>query len=169
MNQVDALLVVLLVPFALRGYVRGFCRESVGLAGLVGGALAAAAGGSALSAALIARHLMPPLIAEIVAFAGIFIAVNLLAYLLGLLVDRLARAVFLGGVNRVAGIAFGVAKGAAFLGFVLLVVQEVVPVPAVVETIAKSRLGRPLTTLATDIVAVGRSFAGGHRAAEQPA
>src|SRR5207249_2504835 len=46
-NQVDALLVVLLVPFALRGYVRGFCRESVGLVGLLAGGLAAAAWGPA--------------------------------------------------------------------------------------------------------------------------
>ncbi len=34
LNQVDALLAVLLVPFALRGYWRGFCREGFGLAGL---------------------------------------------------------------------------------------------------------------------------------------
>lgn len=169
MNRVDALLLVLLVPFALRGYFRGFCRESVGLAGLVVGALAAAAGGSTLAAALIERHLVPPVVAEMAAFAAIFIGVNLVAYVLGLLVDRMARALFLGGVNRVAGIAFGIAKGAAYLGFALLIVQEVVPAPKVIETIAKSRLGHPLMLLATDIVAVGRNFAGGHHAAEQPA
>src|SRR5262249_49779812 len=62
-NQVDALLLVLLTPFALRGFWRGFCRESFGLAGLLGGALAAAAGGSRLAAVLLGARLLPPVAA----------------------------------------------------------------------------------------------------------
>ena len=34
MNQLDALLLLLLTPFALRGYWRGFCREIFGLGGI---------------------------------------------------------------------------------------------------------------------------------------
>lgn len=160
MNQVDALLLVLLVPFALRGWIRGFCRESVGLAGLIAGGLAAAAFGPELAAEVLRRKLLPPVAAEAAAFAAIFIGVNVVAHVFGRLADRLARALFLGGVNRIAGVAFGVAKGAALLGFVLLVTEELAPVPSLAKTIAASRLGRPLTAFATDIVAAGKNLAG---------
>src|SRR5258705_532514 len=43
MNQVDALLLVLLVPFALRGWVRGVLREAFGVVGFVSGVIAASA------------------------------------------------------------------------------------------------------------------------------
>lgn len=159
MNQVDALLLVLLVPFALRGYWRGFCRESLGLAGLVLGALAATAGGSAVAGVLVARHLLPPVAAVAAAYAGIFIAVNLASHGLGVLADRLVRAVFLGGLNRAAGAVFGLAKGAALLGFGLLLAERVVASPGFDDVVAHSRLGRPLTQLATSVVATGRSWA----------
>ena len=158
MNQVDALLLVLLVPFALRGYVRGFCRESVGLGGLLAGGLAAAAWGPALGAVLAARQLLRPVLAEAIGCAVLFIAVNLATHLLGALADRVVRALFLASVNRAAGVVFGVAKGAALLGFALLLAERLVPSGALAEVIAASRLGRPLTELATGVVSVGRTL-----------
>jgi len=157
-NQVDALLVVLLVPFALRGYVRGFCRESVGLVGLLAGGLAAAAWGPALGVELVARHLLRPVLADAIGCAVLFVAVNLATHLLGALADRAARALFLATVNRAAGAVFGLAKGAALLGFALLLAQRLVPSAALAEVIAASRLGRPLTELATGVVSVGRTL-----------
>ena len=59
MNPLDALLLVLLVPFAFRGYFRGFCRETLGLIGLVGGVLAAGAAGPDLARALLAERALP--------------------------------------------------------------------------------------------------------------
>jgi membrane protein required for colicin V production len=165
-NQIDVLLLVLLVPFALRGYFRGFLRESLALAGLVGGALTAAAGGSALAAAFVARHLMPPFVATVVAFLSLFLVVYVGAQLLGLIADRVARAVFLGGLNRVAGLAFGVAKGALILGFGLILVEHFARSSELARVIDASRLGRPLTQFATHVVEAGRSLApaeGGER------
>src|SRR4029450_2019408 len=37
-SPLDALLLILIVSFALRGWWRGFCRETLALIGLVGGA-----------------------------------------------------------------------------------------------------------------------------------
>jgi len=157
-NQLDALVIVLLVPFTLRGWVRGFCRESVGLAGLIVGGLAAAAWGPAVGAALVARHLMGPVLAEATGCVAVFIGVNVVAHVLGALADRLARALFLGGVNRAAGAVFGLAKGAALVGFALLVTEHVLPSATFAQVIAASRLGRPLTELATGVVGVGRTL-----------
>jgi membrane protein required for colicin V production len=166
-NQVDALLLVLLVPFALRGYWRGFLRESLALLGLLGGALAAAAGGGRLAAALVARHLLPPVAARAAALTLLFLAVYVGAQVAGMIADRLARVILLGGLNRVAGLAFGVAKGALVLGFVLILVQQHLSSPALAGMIAASRLGGPLTQFATELVAVGRSLAGPAAGAER--
>jgi membrane protein required for colicin V production len=157
-NQVDALLLVLLTPFALRGFWRGFCRESFGLAGLLGGALAAAAGSSRLAGVMLAAHLLPPIAALPVAFAAIFVGIGVVANLLGLVADRLVRAVLLGGVNRIAGVAFGTLKGAAALGFLLLVAERLAS-PAITEVITASRLGGPLMHVATGVLEAGRGLA----------
>ncbi len=155
----DALLLILLVPFALRGYWRGFLRESLALVGLVGGALVAAAGGSTLAAVLVQRHLLPPLVARVAGITLLFVAVYVGAHLTGLIADRLARAIFLGGFNRAAGLAFGVAKGAVLLGFVLILLQQFVASPALNAMIAASRLGGPLAQFAANVVEAGRSLA----------
>lgn len=166
MNQVDVLLLVLLVPFALRGYWRGFCRESLGLAGLLGGVLGAAALGPRLATALLARGLLPSPVAYIAAFAVIFLSIAIAARLLGRLADRLTRALLLGGFNRAAGVVFGSVKGAALLGFALLLLQRLVPYPALGEVIAASRLGPPLMQLAGSVLDAGRGLyarPAGHR------
>jgi membrane protein required for colicin V production len=157
-NQLDALLLVLLIVFALRGWWRGFCRESLGLAGLFGGVLAAAAAGPHLAEALLARRLVPAAVALPVAWAAIFVATWMVAALVGHLADRLVRALLLGGLNRFAGAVFGSAKGAALLGFLLLLAEHVTPSPALARVIASSRLGRPLEQIAGSVVATGREL-----------
>jgi membrane protein required for colicin V production len=154
LTALDILLVVFLALFAFRGWVRGFCRESFGLLGLIGGVLVAAAAGPVLTEDLIARELIRPRAALPAAWAMIFLAVLLAASVLGRLADRIARALFLGGVNRVAGIALGCAKGAVFLGFGLLAAERLAPSRA--ETIEASRLGRPLSSLARQVLQAGR-------------
>jgi membrane protein required for colicin V production len=158
-NQVDVVLLVLLVPFAIRGWWRGFFRETLALAGLVGGVLAASAGGTAVAAEVAAVTRLSPLAARIVAIVGLFLAVYLAAYLAGLVAERLARAVALGGLNRAAGLAFGVAKGGVLLGVGLSLVQQLAPSRQLDALVDGSRVGRPLTRLAQHVVAAGRALA----------
>ena len=152
------LLLVLLTPFALRGYFRGFCRESLGLLGLIGGVLAAAAFGSLLSGALLGWRVPAPIAAP-AAFAAIFLGVTTLAMLVGMVADRLVRALLLGGVNRAAGAAFGSAKGATVLVFVLLLAHRLVPSPSFTEVLDGSRIGRPLMSIASTVLEAGRGLA----------
>ena len=156
MNRLDAILLLALGLFALRGYWRGFLRESFGLLGLVGGALAAAAGSAPLAAELEARQLLPSLLALPVAGVALFLLVYLSALLSGILAERIAHAILLGGLNRVAGVAFGVAKGAALLGFALIFVQRLRPPPGLTQLIADSRLGAPLSAFATGVIHAGQ-------------
>jgi membrane protein required for colicin V production len=157
-NPLDALLLILLVPFAFRGYFRGFCRETLGLVGVFGGVLAAAAAGPDVAEALLDRHVLPGVAAWPVAWAAIFCATFLLASLAGRIADGLARALLLGGVNRAAGALFGCAKGAAVLGFALLLFEQLAPSSSLTKIIAASRLGRPLEQIAGSVVQKGREL-----------
>jgi membrane protein required for colicin V production len=164
-NQLDALLLVFLVPFALRGWWRGLLREFSALAGLIGGVLVAVAFEPAVAAAVVERGLLPPVVAAVAAFLGLFLGIYVAANLIGTIADRLARTMLLGGLNRMAGIGFGLAKGAVLLGFGLSMAQRLAPSRTLDETIASSQLGRPLTQFAQLVVDAGRGLTVGIAAA----
>lgn len=148
-------LLVLLVPFALRGLFRGLLREAAALVGLVVGVVVAADRWTELAPVLVERVGVSPQTASIIAPAAIFLAVYLVAVLVGTLAHRLARTLFLGPVDRTAGFVFGAAKGAAVCGFALLVAQRLVPGPTLSELIAGSRVAMPLMQIASTIAQRG--------------
>src|SRR5439155_26080532 len=119
---------------------------------LSGGVRAAAAAGPTLAQALLARQLVRPGVALPLAWAAIFIGTFVVADLVGRIADRLVRALLLGGVNRLAGAFFGSVKGAALLGFALLLAARVLPSPPPERTIARSRLGRPLERIGGSVI-----------------
>ena len=152
MNAVDLVLVFLLLLWALRGYWRGFFRESFGLIALVGG-LAMATQFAALGGGLLQqRFRIPAPVDAGVAFVTIFLIVHTLVNLVGVLFDRLAGALFLRSINRLAGAAFGAGKGAAILGLLLLFLHLFPLVPDLDAQIMNSVIGRPLVNTAGDAV-----------------
>lgn len=157
MNAVDLCVLVLLSLCAIRGFVRGVFRESVGLVGFALGAAAAMLYWR--QAAEWLRHLVTlgPVVEQIAAAIGIFILVNLLAHVAAVFLERMARAAFLSTVMRLAGVVVGVGKGAVVLGVVLLVLRTYPLVPGLGETIDASFLGSPL---AEGAAAVLRSMLG---------
>lgn len=159
MNQVDVILLVLLVPFALRGLFRGLLREAAALVGLIAGVVVAADRWAELAPVLGERLEVSAETASVVAPALIFLAVYLLAVLAGALAHRLARTLLLGPVDRTAGFVFGAAKGAAVCGFALLLAQRLLPGPTVSELIAGSRVAMPLVRLAASIAGHGGPLA----------
>jgi uncharacterized membrane protein required for colicin V production len=112
-----------------------------------------------LAEALVTRGLLPPLAAVPAAIAAIFLGVSLAASLAGAVADRAVRAILLGGANRLTGLVFGTLKGAAALGFLLLVCDRAAVSPALAAQIGASRLGRPLMHLASGLLDVGRGLA----------
>jgi membrane protein required for colicin V production len=157
-SKVDAVLALLLLPFALQGWRRGLCREGFDLVGLVGGLITAAAAAPGVAAALSAQG-APQLVAFPIALIGILVVSMAIARLVGSLVAQAMHAVLLGGVDQVAGIVFGALKGAAYLGLLLMLLERLVPSPAVQMAIQASILGPPLMHVASSAIAVGRSVA----------
>ncbi len=159
-NGVDLVLIVLLALCGLRGFVRGLFREATGLVGVVAGGVGAVVYSQAGAALL--HHVLPlrPLAEQLAAGVVIFTAVNAVVHILAALLDRVARAAFLGGPVRLAGALLGMGKGAAVLGFVLLGVRVYAPSPAVVDAIAESKLARPLVEAAAVLLRAGGNATG---------
>lgn len=155
MNGIDLALVIFLLLCAVRGYWRGFFRETLGLVALLGG-IALAVQLAGFGGALLQRYLhVPPPIDAAVGFVIIFMAFHTAVNLLGVLLDRLASALFLRGVNRFAGAVLGAGKGAAILGLLLLVLHLFPIIPDLDRQIMSSAIGRPLVEAAGDAVRLG--------------
>jgi membrane protein required for colicin V production len=153
MNSVDVVLAIVLAIFALRGYWRGFFRESFGLFALFGG-LAVAMRFAPAVAVFLEPHVGQPLIREGTAFVGTFVLTHALVTLMGFLLDRLAGAATF-GLRRVAGAVVGVGKGGALAAFVLLFLH-LFPLAATLDArIMESRLAPPLIEVAGHVMQFG--------------
>lgn len=152
MNAVDIVLVVVFGLCAVRGYWRGFLRELFGVLGLVVGGLAAVQLTPAGVQVLGQYLTLPAPILTGVAFAGIFVIIHTAVTLVGLLFDRLARAVFLSGINRLAGAVFAAGKGAAVMALVLFGLHLFQRFPELDEQIMSSTIGRPLVQAAGELI-----------------
>jgi membrane protein required for colicin V production len=157
---VDAIVIVLLLICAVRGFVRGLFREAMGLAGLVLGAAVAVMYWRPAAAALQEHLGLGPVLGQLGAALTIFTVVNLLTHLLALLLDRLARTVFLGGVTRLAGAMVGIGKAAVAAGFLLLALRSFAPFPQVADAIETSALAAPLADVAAQLLRAGSDAMG---------
>jgi len=152
MKEVDVALVVLLAAFAVRGFLRGFFRESFGLLALGGGILAALLYSATVSALLAEYVDLDVSTRAAVAFVVIFLVVHTAVNLFGLLLDLVAHSLLFGSVSGLTGAIFGGLKGAVFAGFVLLFLQLFPIVPALNQQVEGSRFARPLTAIAGTLI-----------------
>jgi membrane protein required for colicin V production len=141
-NRIDVALAVVLAFFALRGFQRGFSREIFALIGLVGGV--AAAGATYADAAAMLPPEVPEIVRPAIAFAGVFLGVALAAKLVGMLVHRLLGLTLLSPLDRVAGIVFGIAKGATVITLGVIVVRAMTPPNALEKLCVGSVLMQPI-------------------------
>ncbi len=152
MNSVDLILTFLLALYALRGYWRGFIRETFGLLALAAGIAAAFRFGTD-AAVLVQEYLtLPTWIQAGVAFVLVFMLVHGVVNLAGVLLDHLAT---LGSVNRLGGVALGAGKGAAVLAFALLFLHLFSISSSLDNRIMSSRIGSPLVNAAGSVVRLG--------------
>lgn len=163
MTTLDVLLLVVLALFAVRGFWRGFVRETMGLVALIGGIVGAALWADPLSVWVQAERLMPPELGPVAAGALVFLALYVGLNLLGAGIDRMARRLYLTPVLRLTGVLFATVKGAALLGVVLLVGHRVVPWVVTTERLEASRLAPPLVDIASSVIEAGGDWLGESR------
>ncbi len=125
MNYIDLVIGILILAGAIQGFRKGLIIELASLAALVLGIW----GGikfSDMTAAFITKHTgyqSENLIT--IAFIVTFIAIVILIHIMGKMLDTVVKAVFLGFLNRLAGIIFGVLKTAVILSILLLLFDDV--------------------------------------------
>ncbi len=152
MNGVDLALGILLSVCALRGFWRGFFRETFGLLALIGG-VAAAVQLAPFGSVILQRYTQLPAAVDAgLAFVAIFVIVHTAVNLIGVLLDRLTGALFLRGLNRLGGALLGAGKGAAVLGLVLLFLHLFPVIPELDGQIMNSAIGRPLVSVAGNVI-----------------
>ena len=114
MNFVDLLVLAILGVSALLGLSRGLVREALGLGSWLLAAYAAYQLGPNLQPVLRQAFGNPDL-ADPFAYVLVFVAVLIVLSLLSNLVGRIVRVSALGGLDRMLGMLFGLARGAVLL------------------------------------------------------
>ena len=157
MNGVDLSLILALVAFALRGYGRGFFRESFGVLAVIAGVAAALEFTTSGVDLLQERALLPAVAQTGVAFVGIFVTVYTVVNLVGMLLDRIAGASRTWVINRLAGALLGIAKGTVVVAAGLLLLHLLPVVPKADAHIMASAIARPLVMAASSVLRLGGS------------
>lgn len=125
-NYLDAALVVILLFFTAKGFVRGLVREAAGLLGVIVGIFLARSFNDTLSPNLvhygISSGFAPLLSAALLFLVGIF-GIGLLAQ--G--VNKILENAFAGGINKVLGLVAGLAKGILLAGVIGYVAVRLIP------------------------------------------
>lgn len=147
MNYVDIAILVILAGFMLKGLLRGLLRELCSLAGLVVGAYLAFTYHGSLAESLLHSFKWPAQLCVVATFLALFLATVVVFSLLGYLLSRFVKLLFLGGLNRVAGALFGLTQGTLLL-VVVLYGLSVGPLPKSFKTaIGASELAPPFIDL----------------------
>lgn len=157
MNWVDLIVIAVLALFGLRGFFRGLFREVLSLAGLIAGFMLAVAYDQRVASYIAVYWKVSPLILKAGAFVTIFFLVYFLLSLVGWLLHRSEKLLFLQTLNRSGGVAVGVGKGVALTALVLFLLSSAawLPQPAR-ENLDRSYFITPLSELAQSLVRLGK-------------
>lgn len=155
MNAVDIAIVVVLTVLLLKGLWLGLIHELCTLAGLVLGAVLAVRYHAPLAETLPAWAGLPPWLAPAVCFAALFLLTLLCFGLLGVVLSRFLKLIFLGGFNRVLGGLFGLVQGVLLLALLLYGLSLA---DWFKETRQRSQLAPPFVALGEQVMTGGRQL-----------
>ncbi len=120
MNPVDVIVLILIALSAILGFARGFVREVLGI-------------GAWLGAALVAYFYYPRIapithglisnwiVSEVAGYGALFLVAVITLSIISHFLANLVRGSLLSALDRILGIFFGVALGAALLSIVYIV------------------------------------------------
>ncbi len=124
MNSLDVFLLIFIAYFTIRGMFRGLIKELIiVLALLLGYYLAMTFYGPTTKWLINLFPSLPQNGAQILAFALIFIVVNVVLRLFGKFLEKLIKFVFLQPLNRLGGALFGLLKSLFFLSVIVFILR----------------------------------------------
>lgn len=148
MNSIDVTILIILLFFAAKGFFRGFIMEAFTLIGMVLAYIIALREMSSLAGAMSKAVRAPEWVVTALSFFIIFLVVVIFFRLMAGALRKLTRWTFIGGVDRIGGIAFGIFKGALVASLLALLIS-LIPVPDDVKaTEDESYLFKPVRSVA---------------------
>ncbi|GAB6888245.1 CvpA family protein [Desulfothermus okinawensis JCM 13304] len=119
MNKLDIIFIIILSYTLIRGFIRGIVKEIIGIVGVIGSFLIAINFYTRLTD-YITKIVSDPQVANIIAFASLFIGSILILYLLGAMIRELLKTLSLGWLDRLGGGVFGFVKGTLVCSLIIL-------------------------------------------------
>jgi membrane protein required for colicin V production len=126
MNPFDILIVVILGYSLIRGLFRGLVKEISSIIGVFGGFYAAYTYYPVL-AGLLARLIHDVAYLHIVSFLIIFCCVLIIVSILGIIIKYLLNVAFLGWVDRIGGLVFGIIKAVLIISVLFISLTAFLP------------------------------------------
>ena len=160
MNLLDFAVLALVLLLAIRGYFRGFFRELFGLAAWLGAGVAAYLCGPIYGPDVGEHFRLPLAIGQMLAAIAIFVAVYVACQIAGWILYRLARALFLGPLDRAGGLVLGAAKAVAIGTLFCMLVTSRRGLPDLAERVRESPALSRLVEEGWDFFAVARDQSG---------
>ena len=150
MNYIDIIILIILAISGVKGFVNGFVKEVASLAALVLGVWGAIRFSSFTAGKLYDYFDMSGKYVGIISFILTFAVIAIGIHFAGMLTDKLMKAVALGFVNRLLGVAFGLIKAVLILSVIFVVLNAIDArrpfLPQ--ERIERSMLYKPISDLA---------------------
>ncbi|HEX9655097.1 MAG TPA: CvpA family protein [bacterium] len=165
MNYVDYIIIAVAGFFIVRGLIRGFFAEVLGLVGLVVALILATKFMSDLSAWIDRFIDIPAVIATILGFVVIFFCVILAFQFIAHMLERVFKSAMLGWLDKLGGAGVGFLKGATIVSLLLIFISLVPFGSRLVPGLPESRYYEParnfapkLFNLIMEVVPGSKSF-----------
>jgi len=152
MNTLDIAIFVILALFVVKGALRGLVKEICSLVGLVAAAAISFSYYIPVAKQLEALSPLPQQLCVIIALIALFVITMIIFALIGALLSRFVKLLFLGGLNRVLGATFSLLQGTLVLALVLYGLSQASLPPAIKPLFSQSQLCPPFVQLGQALV-----------------
>jgi membrane protein required for colicin V production len=125
-NALDLAIIAVIALSALFAFARGFVREALSIVAWVGAALITLYGFNH-TYGIVVRFVTTPLLADLIAGAGLFVVSLIVLTILTAYVARFVHSSALSPIDRTLGLIFGLARGVILVSLAYLVVDVSLP------------------------------------------
>ncbi len=124
MNYFDIIIGAILLYAAYKGFSKGIVIQAASLIALIFGIYGAIKFSGLTAAFLVEEFELTTEYLSLISFAITFVGIVIIVHLIARIIDKLVKAVALGFVNRIAGLAFSVLKMAFIISVVLVIINN---------------------------------------------
>lgn len=125
MNILDIILLVCFIPAIISGLRKGFIAQVVAIISIVLGVWLSVRFATLVGSWISQWIEASPQLINIISFAIIFIAVAVLLFTIGKLIEATIKIIMLGWLNKLLGVLFSMLKCILIIGFLIIVFEAI--------------------------------------------